>query len=102
MKKRGNGMSSMVDMGTDVNLAVDMVYHAAKGHMDAAILVSRDGDFAGAVQIVKNEGVICEICTLEGCEKAQELIMAADNIRSVAITEDLFRKERDTMTQAAI
>ena len=102
-KKWANGISTTVDMGTDVNLATDMVYHAAKGHMDAVILVSRDSDFVGAVQIVKNEGIICETCMLDTCEKAQELIMAADNTRVIPVTEDLCRaSSSDTLTQSVI
>lgn len=91
MKKVSFGkdtVTTTVDQGTDVNLAVDMVYHALKGHCDAVILVSRDSDFAGAVQLVKNEGVTCELCLLEDKKmQAQDLVLAADSIRCVEKTE---------------
>jgi len=42
--------------GVDVRLAVDMVGFAASDLYDVAVLVSGDGDFADAVQHVKNLG----------------------------------------------
>lgn len=46
----------MVEKGVDVKLAVDMVASAHKDLYDLAILVSGDGDFADAVQTVKDMG----------------------------------------------
>lgn len=40
----------------DVNLAVDMVARAMKNEFDVAYLVSADGDFVPAVEIVKETG----------------------------------------------
>ena len=81
-------ITSTVDQGTDVNLAVDMVYHALKGHCDAVILVSRDSDFSGAVQLVKNEGVAVELCLLEDKKmQAQELSQSADRVRTIPADE---------------
>lgn len=72
------------DQGSDVNLAVDMVYHALKGHYDTAILVSRDSDFMGAVQRVKDEGKSVELCILkEKADMAKKLRHKADNTRFI-------------------
>lgn len=45
-----------VQKGVDVRLAVDMVGFAAANMYDIAVLISGDGDFADAVQHVKNLG----------------------------------------------
>ncbi|MEJ2366926.1 MAG: NYN domain-containing protein [Acidobacteriota bacterium] len=41
----------------DVLLATDMVYTAARRSVDAIILLSGDGDFVPAVELVKREGL---------------------------------------------
>ena len=46
----------MIEKGVDVNLAVDMLTLAYKNVYDTAILVSGDGDFAAAVNVVKDIG----------------------------------------------
>jgi uncharacterized LabA/DUF88 family protein len=44
------------EKGIDVMIATDLLYFAWSGFYDVAILVSGDGDFAYAVQAVKNMG----------------------------------------------
>jgi uncharacterized LabA/DUF88 family protein len=51
----------IVEKGVDVKLAVDMVIHAAQDTYDTAILISGDGDFADAVNFVKNRGKHLEL-----------------------------------------
>jgi len=51
----------MCEKGVDVRLAVDMVAFAAKNLYDVAVLVSADGDFADAVQYVKDMGKHVEV-----------------------------------------
>ena len=51
----------MIEEGVDVRLAVDMVGFAARGLYDTAILISADGDFAAAVQFVKDMGKHVEV-----------------------------------------
>lgn len=46
----------VVEKGVDITLAVDMLHFAATNMYDTAILVTGDGDFASAVQAVKNLG----------------------------------------------
>lgn len=88
------------DQGSDVNLAVDMVYHALKDHYDTAILVSRDSDFIGAVQRVKDEGKNVELCILrEKADMAKKLRHKADNTRYIDMADYSMlyrdRKEED-------
>jgi len=51
----------MMEKGVDVRLAVDMVAFAGGDRYDTAVLVSADGDFAEAVQLVKNMGKHVEV-----------------------------------------
>jgi len=50
---RGN---TVVEKGVDVNIAVDMLRYAYSDAYDTAILVTGDGDFATAVEAVKDRG----------------------------------------------
>ena len=43
------------EKGSDVNLATQMVRDAAKDEMDAAILISNDGDFKAAIACVRED-----------------------------------------------
>lgn len=47
---------TVVEKGVDVNIAVDMLKYACSNAYDTAILVSGDGDFATAVEAVKDLG----------------------------------------------
>jgi uncharacterized LabA/DUF88 family protein len=53
--------AGMVEKGVDVKLAVDMVGFAVKDTYDTAVLISADGDFADAVQYVKDMGKHVEV-----------------------------------------
>lgn len=46
----------MVEKGVDVFLAIDMLRYAYSGTYDVAVLISSDGDFAGAIHAVKEVG----------------------------------------------
>lgn len=50
-----------IEKGVDIAIAVDMLNFAYRNIYDTAILVSGDGDFARAVQAVKNEGKHVEV-----------------------------------------
>ncbi|OGO40608.1 MAG: hypothetical protein A2Z03_03985 [Chloroflexi bacterium RBG_16_56_8] len=54
LEHRPNG--AMVEKGVDIKIAVDMLKLAHNNVYDTAILVSGDGDFADAVQAVKDMG----------------------------------------------
>jgi len=47
---------TLVEKGVDINLAVDMLRFAFQNTYDVAILISGDGDFASAVNAVKDLG----------------------------------------------
>lgn len=53
LEPRGN---TFVEKGVDVQIAVDMVAHAARDNYDMAILVSGDGDFAAVADAVSEMG----------------------------------------------
>ena len=44
----------MEEKGSDVNLATHLVYDACQDRFDCAVVISNDGDFAGALNMVKN------------------------------------------------
>jgi uncharacterized LabA/DUF88 family protein len=48
--------SIWVEKAVDVTLAVDMVRMAYQNSYDTAVVVSGDGDFSAAVEVVKNAG----------------------------------------------
>lgn len=56
----------MVEKGVDVKLATDMVAFASKDIYDTAVLISADGDFADAVQHVKDLGKHVELAFPQG------------------------------------
>ena len=43
------------EKGTDVNLAVQLVFDAFIGNYEQAVLISNDADFAGAMSLIKDE-----------------------------------------------
>lgn len=53
LERRGN---TVVEKGVDVKLAVDMFRLAHNNAYDTAILVSGDGDFADAIEVIKDLG----------------------------------------------
>lgn len=81
-----NRITTKVDKGTDVNLAVEMILHAFNHSYDVAILISRDADFVRVVQIVKDTGANVELVLFDGAkDKARELSENVD--RRVIITQ---------------
>jgi uncharacterized LabA/DUF88 family protein len=62
LEKRGN---TTVEKGVDINIAVDMLRYAHNDAYDTAILVSGDGDFATAVEAVKDRGKHVEVATVK-------------------------------------
>ena len=67
-----------VEKGVDVMLATDLVYFAWKDFYDVAVLVSGDGDFAYALQAVKNMGKHVEVAYFES-GVSKDLLSVADN-----------------------
>lgn len=73
--KMSNGV--MVEKGVDIMLATDMLHYAWKDLYDTAILVSGDGDYAYALQTVKNEGKHVEVAYMES-HASKDLLELAD------------------------
>ncbi len=65
LERRDN---SMVEKGVDIKIAVDMLRLAYSNAYDTAILVSGDGDFADAVQAVKDTGKHVENSSVKTCQ----------------------------------
>ena len=57
VERRGE---TLVEKGVDVQLAIDLVRFGARGNYDVAIIVSGDGDYAPAVEAVKDMGLNVE------------------------------------------
>ena len=68
---------TVVEKGVDVNIAVDMLKYAVSNAYDTAILVSGDGDFATAVEAVKDLGKHVENAYFE-TGRSQELQRVCD------------------------
>lgn len=74
----------LVEKGVDVRLATDMVAAGLRDRYDVAVLVSGDGDFADAVQVVKDAGKHVELAfprcpalaraLVEVCDRCIELV----------------------------
>lgn len=74
-------ITTQVDKGTDVNIAVEMLRHGFNHTYDTAVLASRDADFASVVKILKTLGINVELVVFDTAQtKAQELTDCVDNV----------------------
>jgi len=64
-----------VEKGVDVQLSVDMVKLAVANTYDVAVIVSGDGDFAAAIEFVKQQGKHAELGRVTGapCERLRDV-----------------------------
>jgi len=83
LEHRPNGV--LVEKGVDIKIAVDMLRLAHNNAYDTAILVSGDGDFADAIQAVKDMGKHVENASLRTGE-SYHLKQTCD--RFIAIDSD--------------
>ncbi len=67
-----------VEKGIDIMVATDLLHFAWNDLYDVAILVSGDGDFAYALQAVKNMGKHVEVAYFES-NASRDLLGVADN-----------------------
>lgn len=73
-------LTTFIDKGTDVNLAIDMLSYAYKSNYDVALLLSRDSDFIKAVNEVKELGKDVELVIFKNAkDKARGLWGAVDD-----------------------
>jgi uncharacterized LabA/DUF88 family protein len=71
--------------GVDIQIAVDMMHHAARANMHRAILFSGDGDFAPLVDALVDMGITTEVVA-DRRNTAAELVRAADNFNPLDLT----------------
>ena len=67
------------EKGTDVLMACEMVYHAARGKIDTAVVITENTDLVSALTNVKDLGIHVELALFQD-EKIKELIRIADRI----------------------
>ncbi len=87
LERRPHGM---IEKGVDVFLATDMVAAGLRDRYDVAILVSGDGDFSHAVQIVKDEGKHVELAFPRCRALANALRDACDSYKELKEGDQLF------------
>ena len=76
-----SSITTNVDKGTDVNIAVEMLRHGFNDGYDTAILASRDADFSSVVKIIKSLGHNVELVVFETSkEYAHELTDCVDRV----------------------
>jgi len=80
-----------LEKNVDTQISSDMVFHAALGHYDTAILISNDGDYTSALQNVKLLGKRIEVVFFRGyfsgsLRKSSDLIRRARRIYFKSIT----------------
>ena len=80
----------IVEKGVDIMLATDLLYYAWQDYYDMAVLVSGDGDFAYAIQTLKNLGKYVQVVTFES-NQSPDLWEKAD-LRTL-LTPDLLTQE---------
>lgn len=80
----------MIEKGVDIMLATDMLHYAWLDYYDMAVLVSGDGDFAYALQTVKNIGKFVQVVAFES-NQSQELWKMGDT--TTLLTSELLSKE---------
>ena len=76
---------SVIEKGVDIFLAVDMLKYAYNNSYDVAILISSDGDFAEAVNAVKDLGKHVEYAHFESGQ-SKHLLACSD--RHIIMTND--------------
>ena len=59
--QRPDGSPIFEQKRVDIMLGVDLVQHAAKGHIQQAILLAGDSDFIPAISVAKAEGVLVRL-----------------------------------------
>jgi len=74
-----------VEKGVDMNITLDLMLHAARQHVDTAILVSGSSDYLPLVEAVQDMGVRVEIAAFRE-STSPRLIKGADRYTNI---EDL-------------
>lgn len=81
LQKRWEGQREVYEQKrVDVLLSVDMVRHAAAGHIQHAVLVAGDSDFVPAVEAAKEHGVTVSLWCGQAKTVHKDLIALADEV----------------------
>lgn len=84
LEKRRDGMREYFEQKrVDVLLSIDMVRHAASGHIQHAILIAGDSDFIPAVQSAKEAGVTLTLWCGDQNTVHKDLITIADEVQYI-------------------
>jgi uncharacterized LabA/DUF88 family protein len=67
----------------DVKLSVDLVRHAAAGHIQHALVVAGDSDFIPAIMAAKEEGVTITLCCGKDRSTHRDLVKMVDEVRYI-------------------
>lgn len=79
LQKRRDGYKEYFEQKrVDVLLSVDMVRHAAAGHIQHAILLAGDSDFIPAIESVKESGATVSLWTGDANTAHKDLVKLAD------------------------
>lgn len=79
-RRREDGRDVFAQKRVDVLLAVDMVRHAAAGHIQHAVVVAGDSDFIPAVMTAKDCGATVTIWCAADRTPHKELLVTADEV----------------------
>ena len=83
LEKRWDGKKEYFEQKrVDVLLSVDLVRHAAAGHLQHAVLVAGDSDFVPAVEAAKEHGVTVSLWCGKFRTVHKDLIAVADEVHS--------------------
>lgn len=83
LEKRWDGQKEYFEQKrVDVLLSIDMVRHAAAGHIQHAILLAGDSDFIPAVEAAKDSGVTLTLWCGRENTVHKDLIRAADEVHT--------------------
>lgn len=97
LQKRWEGQREYYEQKrVDVLLSVDLVRHAAAGHIQHAVLVAGDSDFIPAVEAAKEHGVTVSLWCGHANTVHRELISLADEVYAFEWSE--FPKLNDHTT----
>ena len=81
LQKRWDGKKDVYEQKrVDVLLSVDLVRHAAAGHIQHAVLIAGDSDFIPAVEAAKERGVVVSLWCNSGSSAHKELVALADEV----------------------
>lgn len=83
--------STYVEKGVDIAIAVDMITMAYRDAFDTAILVSSDGDFAKAVDAVRDTGKHVEVACFPKSYHLRKVADKTIELNNVSL-HDLFRR----------